>query len=84
EFDALITGVTAFGFFAEIIETKCEGLIKINTIKNDFYSFDEKHHQLVGKKYGRHYRLGEKVRVRLMKTNIEKKQIDMVVISEGE
>ena len=79
EFDALITGVTNFGFFAEIIETKCEGLIKLNSITGDFYSFDEKHHQLIGKKYGRKYRLGEKVRVRLLKTSIEKKQIDLMV-----
>ena len=82
DFDALITGVTNFGFFAEIIETKCEGLIKINSIKGDFYSFDEKHHQLIGKKYGIKFRLGEKVRVRLLKTNMEKKQIDLMVLTD--
>ena len=83
DFDALITGVTNFGFFAEIIETKCEGLIKINSIKGDFYSYDEKYHQLVGKKYGYKFRLGEKVRVRLLKTNIDKKQIDLMVLTDG-
>ncbi|HAP02069.1 MAG TPA: ribonuclease R [Bacteroidetes bacterium] len=79
DFDGVITGVTNFGMFVEIIETKCEGLVKLNAIDADFYVFDEKKHRLVGRKYGRKFQLGDTVRVKLISANMEKRQMDLEV-----
>lgn len=79
EFDGMVTGVTGWGIFVEIIETRCEGLVRMDSIKDDVYVFDEKHHAIRGREFGNVIRLGDKVRVKVYKTNMEKRQIDLLL-----
>jgi len=79
EFDGIVTGVTGWGIFVEIIETKCEGLVRMDSIKDDTYLFDEKHHAIRGRDFGNVIRLGDQVKVKVYKTNIEKRQMDLLL-----
>ncbi|NLA25437.1 MAG: VacB/RNase II family 3'-5' exoribonuclease, partial [Bacteroidales bacterium] len=76
-YDGVISGVTSWGFFVEIVENKCEGLVHINTLLDDFYFFDEDNHCIIGKTTKRKFVLGDKVKIEIVKVNISKKQIDM-------
>jgi ribonuclease R len=77
-YDGLITGITEWGIYAEIIETKCEGMIRMSDMSDDFYEFDEKNYRIVGKRTGNVYTLGDKISVRVKKTDIDKRLIDLV------
>ena len=76
-FEASITGVTEWGIYAEIIKTKCEGLIKISSLSDDEYSFDYSKVQIIGKNYNKSYKLGMIISVKVIDTNIEKRTIDL-------
>ena len=78
-FEASITGVTEWGIYAEIIKTKCEGLIKISSLRDDEYSFDHKKVQINGKNYNKNYRLGMVISVKVIDTDIEKRTIDLEI-----
>jgi len=80
EFDGVITGVTEWGIYVEIIENKCEGMVRLRSMDDDFYVFDEKNYTVHGKKYGKTYRLGDKVRILVKAANVEKRQIDFEMI----
>jgi ribonuclease R len=75
-YDGLISGVTEWGIYVEINENKCEGMVPIREIDDDFYYFDEENYCLVGKNHGRKFQLGNPVRIRIWRTNLIKKQID--------
>ncbi|MCC6383551.1 MAG: ribonuclease R [Bacteroidia bacterium] len=75
-FDGIISGVTEWGVFVELTESKCEGLIRLRDINNDYYEFDEKNFCIRGMHSGREFRLGNPVKVILKKTDLAKKQID--------
>jgi ribonuclease R len=77
-YDGLITGVTEWGIYVEIIETKCEGMIRLADMDDDFYDFDEKNYRIVGKRTHNTYTLGDKLSVRVKKTDIDKRLIDLV------
>jgi ribonuclease R len=77
-YDGLVSGVTEWGIFVEIIETKCEGMIRLADLDDDFYEFDEKNYRVIGRKTGKIYRLGDKARVRIKKTDIDRRTIDLV------
>ncbi len=79
EFDAVISGVTNFGLFVELADTLAEGLVSIRDMDNDFYVFDEKNYTLYGKHKGKKYRLGDKVKVRLIRIDEEKREIDFIL-----
>ncbi|HXK40386.1 MAG TPA: ribonuclease R, partial [Candidatus Paceibacterota bacterium] len=66
EFEGLISGVSEFGFFVEETTTKAEGLIRLNTLSDDYYSLEPKKYRIVGQRHKKQYALGEKVRVKLM------------------
>jgi ribonuclease R len=72
-----ISGVTDWGIYVEMDETKCEGLVRYSEMKDDHYIFDEKNFQVVGQKTKKIYRLGDRVQVRVMKTDLEKRTIDL-------
>jgi ribonuclease R len=76
-FDGIITGVTDFGIFVEIVETKCEGMARLADMKDDFYEFDEKNYRVIGRRRKNIYRLGDKVKVRIKKTDIDRRMIDL-------
>jgi ribonuclease R len=76
-YDGIITGVTEFGIFVEIVETKCEGMARMADMKDDFYEFDEKNYRAIGRRRKKIYRLGDKVKVRIKKTDIDRRLIDL-------
>lgn len=78
-YDAVISGVTEWGLYAEINENKCEGMIPIRELDDDFYELDEKNYRLVGRRKKREYRLGQAVSIKVAKANLERKQLDFVL-----
>jgi len=78
-FDGLISGVTDWGIYAEIIETKVEGMIRISEIGDDYYEFDEKNMRVVGRYNKRMYTLGDKVKVKVVKADIDRRIIDLTL-----
>ena len=76
-FDGIITGVSDFGIFVEITETKCEGMVRLSDMKDDFYETDEKNFRVIGRRRKKIYRLGDKVSVRIKKTDIDRRLIDL-------
>jgi ribonuclease R len=79
----IITGVTDFGIFIEIIETKCEGMVRLADMKDDFYEFDEKNYRVIGSRRKKIYRLGDEVEVRVKKTDIDRRTMDLAFENEG-
>ena len=77
KFDAIISGVTEWGIYAEIIKTLCEGLIKISSIKDDHYIFDSEKMRITGRNSKKIFRLGQPIRVLVIDTDIEKRTIDL-------
>lgn len=76
-FDGFITGVTAYGFFVELTELLVEGLVHVTALGDDFYRLLEKRHTLVGERSGRKYRIGDRVRVRVVGVSRLKKRIEL-------
>ncbi len=78
-FEGIIVGVTEWGLYVEITETKCEGMVRLADIQDDYYEFDEKSYAAIGARYKRTFRLGDKVKVRIKATNLEKRVIDLLM-----
>ena len=79
-YEGVISGVTEWGLYIEITENKCEGLVKVSSIKNDHYVFDEKKHALIGYKTKSSYQLGQKVKIKVQRADSDKKQMDFVLV----
>jgi len=77
-YNGIITGVTDFGIFVEIVETKCEGMVRLADLKDDYYELDEKNYRVIGRKRNKIYRLGDKVEVRIKKTDVDRRMIDLI------
>lgn len=75
EFDGQITGVTEWGIYVEELKTKCEGMVRLGSIGDDFYEFDEKKYALIGKRSKKAYRLGDKVRIKLSEVDVPHHQL---------
>jgi len=84
EFTGLISGVTAFGIFVELEEIFVEGLVHLSSLVDDYYHFNEKKHCLRGEFTSKVYRLRNEVRVRVARVDIERRQIDFVLVEEPE
>ncbi|HRI77992.1 MAG TPA: ribonuclease R [Cyclobacteriaceae bacterium] len=78
----IITGVTDFGIFIEIIETKCEGMTRLADMKDDFYEFDEKNYRVIGRRRMKIYRLGDEIQVRVKKTDVDRRTMDLTIESD--
>jgi len=76
-YQGIITGVTDFGIFVEIIETRCEGMVRLSDLKDDFYEFEEKNYRVIGRRRKKVYRLGDEVSVRVKKTDVDRRLIDL-------
>ena len=77
-YDGVISGVTEWGIYVEINENKCEGMIPIREMDDDFYELDEKNYRLVGRRTKREYRLGQPVSIQVARANLERKQLDFI------
>ncbi len=80
EFDALISGITHFGIFIKISNILAEGLIRLRDMAGDFYVYDEKKYSLFGRSTKRQFRLGDKIKVKLVRADIEKSELDFIII----
>ena len=78
-FDGVISGVTEWGIYVELTENKCEGMIPIRDLHDDYYAFDEKNYCLIGRRYHRKYQLGDELTVKIARANLDKKQLDFVI-----
>lgn len=81
-FDAVISGITEWGLYAEINENKCEGMIPIRDLDDDFYEFDEKNYCLRGRRNKRTYSLGDPLKIKVARANLERKQLDFALVEE--
>ena len=79
EFDAHISGITSYGIYAEIDENHCEGMVAIHDLDDDYYEFDEKNFVLVGRRHHHQYQLGDAIRIKVARANIEKRQLDFIM-----
>ena len=81
-FAGLISGVTEWGMYVELIENKCEGMIRLRDITDDFYVLDEKNYCIVGQRKHKKYQLGDEVMVKVKKVDLSKRQIDFTLIQQ--
>lgn len=79
-FDGLISGVTKWGLFVELDESKCEGMIRLRDIDDDFYYLDEDNYCVIGQRNGKTLKLGDKVKIKIKSADLSKKQLDFVLI----
>ena len=84
EFVGVISGVTEWGIYVEIIENKCEGMVRISDIKDDYYTFDEKEYAIVGEKTKKTYQLGDEVVVMVKNSDLIKRHLDFSLIGKHE
>ena len=82
EYEGVISGVTEWGLYVELDANLCEGLVPVRDLADDYYDFDEKNYSLVGRRHGNRYRLGDKVKVKVARANLERKQLDFVLIDD--
>ncbi|WP_421891560.1 ribonuclease R [Marinoscillum sp.] len=82
DFEGIVSGVTEWGIFVEIVETKCEGMVRLADLDDDFYEFDEKNYRIIGKRNKRIITLGDKLMVKVVKTDIDRRTIDLDLVQE--
>ena len=70
-FDGVISGVSEWGVYVELVDSKCEGLIPVRELDDDYYTFDEENYMLVGRRYKRKFQLGDAVKIQVLKANLE-------------
>jgi len=78
-YDGVISGVTEWGLYVEINENKCEGMIAMRDLGNDFYEFDEKNYCLIGRRHHQKFSLGNPIKIKVARANLAKKQLDFVL-----
>lgn len=81
-YSGIISGVTEWGLYVELNDNLCEGLVPMRDLADDFYDFDEKNHCLVGRRHNHRYRLGDNVDVKVARADLEKKQLDFVLLDD--
>lgn len=79
-FSGVISGVAGFGLFVELLDSKCEGMVPIRELDDDFYEFDEDNYCLIGKQTGKRYQLGDEVKIEVWRTNLAKKHLDFKLV----
>jgi ribonuclease R len=84
EFDGLISGVSKWGLFVELTESKCEGMVSLRLMNDDFYYLDEENYRIIGQRWGKIYRLGDKIRIKVKKIDLQKKQMDFDLVRSNE
>ena len=79
-FDGVISGVTEWGLYVELNENKCEGMVPMRDLDDDYYEFDEKNYCLIGRRKKHQYRLGDSVTIKVAQANLERKQLDFQLV----
>jgi ribonuclease R len=78
-FDGVISGITEWGLYVEIVENKCEGMIPVRDLDDDYYQYDEENYMLIGKKSKQKYQLGDTLKIKIIRANLEKRQLDFAI-----
>lgn len=81
-YDGVISGVTEWGFYVELTESMCEGLVPIRDLADDYYDFDEKNYCLIGRRHGTRYTLGDQVKVQVARADLDRKQLDFALVDD--
>jgi ribonuclease R len=79
EYDAHISGIQSYGIYCEIDENHCEGMVPMRDLDDDYYDFDEKNYCLVGRRRHHKYQLGDAIRIKVARANLEKRQLDFTI-----
>ena len=79
-FDGVISGVTEWGLYVELNDNKCEGMVPRRDLEDDYYEFDEKNYCIIGRRKKRRYRLGDPVTIKVAQANLERKQLDFLLV----
>lgn len=82
QYSGIISGVTEWGLYVELNDNLCEGLVPMRDLADDYYDFDEKNHCLVGRRHNHRYRLGDNVDIKVARADLEKKQLDFVLVDD--
>src|SRR3989339_694772 len=82
EFKGVISGVTQWGIYVELIDSKCEGMVPVRTLIDDFYEYDEAEFALIGNRTKRRYTMGDEVEIKVVSANLSKKQIDFEMVHD--
>jgi ribonuclease R len=82
EFEGVVSGVTEWGIYVEIVETKCEGMVRLQDLDDDFYEFDEKNYRVVGRNNKHIITLGDKLKVKVVRTDIDRRTIDLDLVKD--
>jgi ribonuclease R len=80
QYKGVISGVTEWGIYVEIEENKCEGMVPLHELTDDYYQFDEKNYCITGRRSRRRYQLGDEVEIEILRANLEKKQLDFKIV----
>ncbi len=80
EYTGIVSGVTEWGMYVEIEENKCEGMVRLRDITDDFYTLDEKNYAIIGQRKKKKYQLGDEVQIKVKKVDLEKRQIDFTLL----
>ena len=83
-FEGIISGVTEWGIYVELVESKCEGLIRLRDMTDDFYVFDEDNYRIIGKRNKKKYQLGDSVLIKVKRADLLKKQLDFALVKTPE
>ncbi|HKK46102.1 MAG TPA: ribonuclease R [Balneolaceae bacterium] len=84
DFDGVISGVMDKGIFVDLKNIHCEGMVRVSDLQDDYYVYDEKRHCLVGRNHGKKYQLGKEVRVKVVRTDVKARQIDLKLVNNGQ
>ena len=80
-FNGVISGVAGFGLFVELSDVFVEGLISVRDLRDDYFIFDDVHHQLKGERNGKIYRLGDMIKVKIAAVNLDDRKIDFIPVN---
>jgi ribonuclease R len=80
QYKGVISGVTEWGIYVEIEENKCEGMVPLHELNDDYYQFDEKNYCITGRRSHKKYQLGDEVEIEILRANLEKKQLDFKIV----
>ena len=82
EYSAVISGVTEWGLYAEINDNKCEGMIPMRTLQDDYYEFDDANYCIIGRRPRRKFTIGDPVYIRIVRANLDRKQLDFELVEK--
>lgn len=83
-FDGIISGVAEWGIYVELEDNKCEGLIAMRELRDDFYEYDEDNYSIYGRHNGKVFQLGDPIKIEVLRANLSKKQLDFAMVEEAE